>query len=171
MTQTVNGMVFDDPYEMNYEVLSLLELSVHNNGIVYDDVDGKMIFFNDQMLKATIDPSNIIYAGQGEVLMDLINNIKITTNIFGYYLTKRQNEGMPFISYFQEDMEDTKTGIRYAAATIKYDSTHFQTSKYYHNRCLKLVDLMFLMDGDPVDLHNFDTFDDIDVKKSKSKRS
>ena len=47
MTQTVNGMVFNDPYEMNYEVLSLLELSVHNNGIVYDDVDGKMIFFNE----------------------------------------------------------------------------------------------------------------------------
>ena len=163
MIMTQFGMVFQDIYELNYEVLTEMELEVKSDGTIYDSKKGTILSFNGNIIKATIDPRNIHYAGQGEIELDLLNNVRMTTTLFGHYLTKKQEEGMPFVSYFPEEkIEEIDEGeIKYTRLTLKHDNYHSISSDYFHNKCLKFLDLIFKMEENEANLKNFDSLEDI----------
>jgi hypothetical protein len=175
ITTPEGNMVFNDIYELTYELISTeMGLNIMPDGEIFDPdpTDGNtFLSFNGLSIRASIDPKNIHYAGQGDIMLDLLTNVKMVTYLLGYYLNKKQSEeGMPFVSYFQEEKVDETTDIKYTALTIKYDSVHSTTSHYYHNRCLKFIDLIFTIEGDSVDLRNFDVIEEVPVKKPAPRR-
>lgn len=157
-----NGMIFNDIYELNYEILIEMELEVRQDGTIYDPLENSILSFNGNIIKATIDPRNINYPGQGEIALDLLNNVRMTTTLFGRFIKKKQSEGMPFVSYFPEEkVEPIEDGeIKYSCLTVKYDNQNSITSDYFHNKCLKFLDLIFKIEENPADLRNFDSLDD-----------
>lgn len=168
--RTDGVMTFDDIFDLNYNFLSEMSMSVNSNGVIYykdDDTGETTILKSDgKDIIASIDPNNIHYAGPITVQFDILNDIVLVQHILGFYLQVCQNKGMPFISYFPE--EQTKTfkvkrnleiDIKYTAETIKLSASNSITSHYYHNKCLKYIDLIFMLEGDIVDLSNFDQID------------
>ena len=150
-----NGaMIFDDLFELTYELLNEMEISVRPDGIMVDNNTGNIFAINGNIIKASISPYDIKYAGQGEVELDLLGNIKMVTYLFGHYVEMKQKEGMPFVSWFQEEREEAD--IKYSSLTIKFDSVNSTTTHYYHNRCLKFLEMIFILDNQLVDLSNFD---------------
>lgn len=169
----VNGvMTFSDIYDLNYELLNELSISVLPNGsLMYhndDTGEQRILQMEGKNIIASIDPSNIHYAGPMDVTFDVLNDIKLVMTLFGFYLDIKQKEGVPFLSYFSEEEIRTlkpnprsvKTyDIKYTALTVKYNTVSSITSHYYHNRCLKFIDMIFMMEEDLVDLSNFDIID------------
>ena len=153
-------IIFNDVFELTYELLNEMELSVESNGVAYDQTTATHLADNGNMIKFSTVPTDIKYAGQGEVAYDPLTSIKINTSLLGYYIDKRiKEEGMPFVSYFQEETVD-ENDIKKSALTIKYDSINSSTTHYYYNPNLKLIELIFVISGQRVDLSNFDSIDE-----------
>ena len=170
MNMDNNGiMSFEDIFDLNYNFLSEMSMSVNPNGIVYykDDDTGEITVLKSdgKDIIASTDPNNIHYAGPITVQFDILNDIVLVQHIFGFYLNIKQAQGMPFISYFPEEQVRTfkvkrdEIDIKYTAETIKLTANESITSHYYHNKCLKYIDLIFMLEGDMVDLRNFDQID------------
>jgi len=153
-----NGMMmFDDIFELNYELLNEMELEVRNDGTVFDSERNVILALNDNIIKASIRPDHINYAGQNEISMDILTNIRLVTMIFGLQLQKKMAEGMPFMSYYQEETE--REDIKYTNLTVKQTNINSISSKYYHNKCLKFIEMIFLLNEQLVDLSNFDVLE------------
>lgn len=172
MVDSIGHIHFNDEYELNYELLNELSISVLPNGsLLYhnDDTGEQSILKMDgKNIIASISANDIHYAGPMDMKFDILNDIKLIMFLFGFYLKEKQKEGMPFLSYFSEEIikplketvRSTKTyAVKFTALTVKFNTTSSVTSSYYHNRCLKFIDMMFRMDGDIVDLTNFDSID------------
>ena len=169
----INGvMTFNDIYDLNYEFLKELSISVLPNGsLMYQNDDTgeqRLLQMDKKNIIASIDPNNIHYAGPMDISFDILNDIRLMTVLFGFYLDRKQEEGMSFLSYFAEEEIRTlrpnprsvKTyDIKYTALTVKYTTSNSITSHYYHNRCLKFIDMIFTMEEDEVDLTIFDVID------------
>lgn len=151
-----NGAIaFDDLFELTYELLNEMDISVRPDGIMCDNNTGNIFAINGNFIKASISPNQIKYAGQGEIELDLLGNKKMVEYLFGYYIeSKQKNDGMPFVSWFQEEKEEGD--IKYSSLTVKFDSSHSISSHYFHNRCLKFLEMIFILDDQLVDLSNFD---------------
>lgn|SRR5574344_494203 len=163
---TEGAMIFKDVYELTYELLvSTMGYNIlEADGAIYDPDKNTSITFMGMLIKATINPEDIKYAGQGEIALDLLNNSKLVNSIFGYYLQSKIDQGMPFVSYYTDEkiIEMKKIGdIKYSSLSIKYDSVHVTSSEFYHNKCLKYIDLIFKMEEENVNLKNFDSLDDV----------
>lgn len=164
-----NKMVFDDKYELLYELFNTLELKVRPDGTVMDENNGNIIAFNGKMCKATIDPSQIHYPGENEIDFDILGNIRLTTMLFGYYMEKRIQSGLPFRSYYNTEKKDDNE-IKYTCITVVYDHLSGINSDYYHNKCLAFIQLLFNMEEEEVDLHNFDIITEEELEKIKKRR-
>lgn len=150
-----NGsMRFEDVFELTYELFNEMEFVVRPDGSVIDTTTNNILAFNGNIIKASISPNDIKYAGQGEIVLDLLGNIKIVTTLFGHYLERKQREGMPFVSYFQDETESED--IKFSSLTVKFDTIHSVTSGFFHNRCLKFIHMIFILEEQYVDLSNFD---------------
>ena len=151
-----NGcMTFNDVFELNYELLNELEMEVKPDGIIYDPNNNVVLSFNGMMVKASINPNEIHYPGQGEIDFDILNNVRLITTLFGLYLERKMKEGMPFISFYPHEYTD-ETDLKFSNITVKFDNTRELSSEYFHNKCLKFIHMIFLLDDNKVDLHNFD---------------
>lgn len=160
------AMLFDDPFEMTYEVLNEMELEVRPDGSIYSPILHGLFFFNGLLIKASTDPNNIHYAGQGEIVLDLMNNVRIANMMFGHMIQKQQAEGMPFASFIVEEktIEATKRNeedYKVSCLTIKYDPFNEDSTNFYRNKCLKFVHGIFLAGDTFVDLTNLDNVIDI----------
>ncbi len=152
--------LFDDVYELTYYVLEELEYRLLPDGRILDYAKNEILAFNGLIIKASVSPNKINYAGQGEIVFDLLNNVRLTTVLFGRFLQKKINEGMPYVSHYPEEMID-ETEIKYNRLVVKHDTYTHTVSMFYHNKCLKFIDMIFLLDGESVELGNFDsTIDD-----------
>lgn len=169
---SMGAMMFDDVYELNYNLLNEMSISLLPDGslMYHNDETGNknLLQMEGKKILASVDPNNIHYASQLEVTFDVLDNIKLVMFLFGFYLDRKQEEGMPFLAYFSEEridlykaksrkldnLEIKKTGL-----TVKLNSAESVTSEYYHNRCLKFIDMIFRLDEDLVDLSNFDIID------------
>ena len=69
-----NEMIFEDIFELNYEVLNEMELELRPDGTIFDNNQNKVLSFNGMIIKASIRPDQIHYAGQGEIEFDILNN-------------------------------------------------------------------------------------------------
>lgn len=145
--------VFSDIYDLTYNLLNTLDLSIDNNGVIIKREDRQPLLYHGCRLKATTNPNIPCYAGQGEAMFDILNNIRLVTTLLGAVITKEANEGgFVCLSHWIEDIKDTKL----TAISIKDIQYNVITTRYYNNKCLKFVDAMFLICGEAVDLSNFD---------------
>lgn len=155
-------MVFDDVFELTYELLNEMELEVQPNGYIYDRIHNNVYSFNGLMIKASTDPMNIHYAGQGEIAFDILHNTKMMKMMFENFIAKKQAEEMPFLSFYpdEQEIEATKKGeedYKVSMLTVKFDTYHsISTPFYYRNPCLKFIHMIFLLEETQVDLRNFD---------------
>lgn len=151
-------MMFEDIYELTYELLTTMEYEIRPDGVIYEPERNAILSLNGNIIKATIRPDDIHYAGQNEIEFDIMRNIRLITMLFGQCLQKKQKEGMPFVSYYQEEKEIDS--IKYTNLVVKQTTTDFVSTKYYHNKCLKFIEIIFLLDEQPVDLSNFDILEE-----------
>lgn len=147
-------MRFDDIGELNYNLLNSIGLSINGSGYVYDQDTGIMIQDAGRLIKASIDPNSPCFAGQGEVVFDVINNIRLVTTLFGYALDKATAmEGFDSVSNYIDEWKDDP---RATSICIKMADGSVKNSGYYFNKCLKFVAAIFSIDDTLVDLNNFD---------------
>jgi hypothetical protein len=137
-------------------MLNEMGLSVEQDGYIFNYDGNVQLQLNGYKIKASIDHRDIKYAGQGEVVLDPLTNIKLVTALLGYYLNQKISDGLEFVSYYQEEKIDSKNN-KMTALTIKYDNFLSRTTKFYYNPCLKFINLIFLIENQMVDLSNFDS--------------
>ena len=178
MTFTMDGkMVFDDIYDLTYNILNELSISLLPDGsLLYrneNNGEKKLLQMDGKRIVASVDPNNIHYPGPMDINFDILNDIKMVMFIFGFYLEHEKGVGreggMPYLSHFPEEKIITfkpkkhrtlpDIELKFTAQTIKLTSASSVTSSYYHNRCLRFIDLIFCLEEDPVDLTNFDYID------------
>ena len=150
-------MIFDDIFELNYEILMNMEMEILPDGSIHDPEKNVILSMNNNIIKVSIKPNEIHYPGQNEISFDILENIRLTTLIFGLYLQKKIDNSMPFISYYQEERENND--IKYTSLIVKQTSENFATTNYYHNKCLKFIEMIFLLEDQKVDLSNFDVIE------------
>lgn len=158
MQYTVLGeMIFDDPYELVYELLNELEYTLKHDGSIYDPFTNSILSFNGMIIKASTNPNNIHYAGQGEIEFDILSNVRLVTTLFGHYLQKKEAEGLKLVSTFTEETESTAIeGAKLSRLTVRTDINHDVSSPYYYNKCLKFIWMIFAMEGTCVNFRNFE---------------
>lgn len=144
---------FDDVYELTYNLLNSIGLSIDANGYLYDQDSRTHIQFHGCKIKASVTPNVPCYAGQGEVVFDILYNIRLVTVMLGYCIDKETKlNGFSCLSHFIEDIPGTRT----TAITMKMTDGSYKTTKYYMNKCLKYIHAIFLVYDENVDLSNFD---------------
>ena len=149
--------LFEDEFELNYYVLTELNYQLTPDGKILDNNTNEILAFNSLIIKGSVNPNQINYAGQGEIELQLLTNVRMVTMLFGRFLDyKIKNEGLPFVSQFAEEMTD-ETDIKYSRLTVKHDTFNETSTEFYHNKCLKFIAMIFKLDGEEVELRNFDT--------------
>lgn len=146
---------FDDVYELNYYVLEELDLQLLPDGKILDTITNEILSFNGMIIKGSVNPNRINYAGQCEIVLDLLNNVRMVTVLFGRFLERKMADGMPFVSHFHEEMVDD-TDIKFSRLVVKHDTYNSTITPYFHNKCLKFISMIFLLDGEDIELRNFD---------------
>ena len=157
MTILPNGaLFFDNLGELTYNLLNTIGLSINSSGYVYDQDTKIVIQDAGRVIKASVDDNLPCYAGQGEVVLDVLGNIRLMTTLFGYAMDKATayNE-FSSISQYIEDLPGTKS----TALCIKMTDGSVRQSRFYNNKCLKYVDAIFAIDDTMVDLSNFDSLE------------
>lgn len=151
-------MIFDDEFELTYEILNEMELELRPDGTIYDRLRNKLYYFNGMLVKASTNPHQMHYAGQGEIAFDILHNVRMATVMFGNYLQNCQADGMEFVSWFQEERESPEIeGAKMTNLSIKKDSIFVLESPFFYNKCLKFIWCLFHLQDTRVDLSNFDT--------------
>lgn len=151
--------VYDTVEELTYALLNVMDLSTRPDGTVIDksiSPQGTVIMDSDKILKANIDPNNIHYAGESDVLLDPLVNLHLLNNLFGLFADKIRVEGeKEMISMFTEDILDVNLD-RMSRYGIKFNNGEVYYSEYYYSRCLGLIELIFILGEENVSLRNFD---------------
>ena len=157
MTILPNGaLIFDDLGELTYNLLNTIGLSINSSGYIYDQDTKIVIQDAGRVIKASVDVNMPCYAGQGEVVFDILGNIRLMTTLFGYAMDKAAAyNGFDSISQYIEDLPGTKS----TALCIKMTDGSIKHSGFYNNKCLKYVAAIFIIDDNLVDLSNFDTIE------------
>lgn len=170
MKLTEYGVMFDDVYELTYNLLSAIGIEIRMDGSLYDPDIDTVIYFDSKLMKANIYPNNLHYAGQGEIMFEPLINIKQCTELLGYFIEKKRNlDNMNFLSFYPEEMEDDITGWKYTALTIKFKSDHNISTTFYYNKCLKFIEMIFILGEQEVNLLNFDSTEDAPIKDKRIK--
>jgi hypothetical protein len=64
------------------------------------------------------------------------------------------------LSFFPEDSVD-KDGNRISRICVRFSDNTQVNSDYFYNRCLTIVDIIFKLGEESVDIHNFDSLEGI----------
>lgn len=151
MNFTGNGFViFDDIYEMYYNLFTTIGLAVNQNQYLYDQDNGNIIRFKDKYIKATVQPVTI-YAGRNDILFEPARNYQLIIALLGYYIDKNAEEIGFIAQYIDEDkvMEKQRLCIKTKKGLVQ--------SHFYKNIYLGYIECIFILSGDyMVDLSNFD---------------
>ena len=158
-------MQFADQYELIYELFNDLDLEVRPDGIVYDTRGCTIMAFNGMNIKANINPYNIHYAGEGEIVFEPLTNVRLITTLFGWDLDRKIKEGVISFYTFSPNELVGDDEVKRTNLTVKFNDNDSISSKYYHNKCLKFIEMIFILNGEQVDLYNFDIIEEQPVKK------
>ncbi len=152
--QVDGSMVFTDIFDLTYNILNAIGLSIDNYGYIKDQDSGIHLEFQGRKLKATVNPSIPCYAGQGEVLFDPLGNTRQMHTLLGYAIDKETmtNPNFRCISHYINDSATSPL----TSMTLKMADGSLRSTKLYQNRCLKFISAIFLIYEDNVDLSNFD---------------
>ena len=142
--------------ERDYNLFLIIGLSIDAEQHLYDQDTGAKLNFKGKYIKAAINENIPVYAGKNDIVFDPSKNYAIMVTLLGYYLDKESKsidgDNIGFISQGMEDSPDRE-----------YHRLFIQTSKkgriesdWYQNSYLGFLDCIFKLDGQNVDLHNFD---------------
>ena len=137
------------------------------NGYLYDQDDGNYLQFDENYIKCTLDPNQIIYAGRNEIIFEPNTNYKLINTLFGYYLDKcqRSEDGDilgGYVAHYSDETPERKQRV-----VVKTLGRGEISSKWYWFIYLAFIDCMFAIAGYNVDLSNFDIEPEIDKKTGK----
>ena len=110
------------------------------------------IEFKGKCIKYTSDPNKNLLLAKNDILFDPMNNSKLMSNLFAYYLTKlEENEGVVFESYYTKNGNEGRTALE---IKNQYEKI---TSKYYNNDSMKYIDIILKLNGESgIDLSEYD---------------
>lgn len=154
---------YDTVEELTYNLLNTMGLSTRPDGVVIDTelntLGGVEVKISGKLLKATIDQKRIMYAGEGELMLDILSNYKILSELLGLFLDKKKEfEDVETLSFYPIETVD-QNEIPISNMNVKFSNNEIYESDYFHNRCLSLVHMIFIIGDINVDLHNFDTLE------------
>lgn len=155
--------VYNDVYQLTYDLLNAMGMAVRPNGIVIDTEAGNSIVqFSGKCIKATINPYDIKYATIDEIAFEPLTNSKLLVSFLGRVLDKyadEMNHTIEAISYFQDEIVDENKNKK-VRMCVKWTNNTITSSNYYYNKCLALIELIFIIGEINVNLNNFDILEE-----------
>lgn len=153
--------------DLHFNVLNAIGISIKDQLLVDQDT-GSQLNFEGLPIVYSYDVNAPVFTTEDAIKLDLINNIKMATYLFGYFINKivadPEDDVKEVFTFFQID--DSDKGA--SALSIKYESEEEgkvqQTSDMFYNNVLKYPALILLMSGNFMDLH---IFDDPDLRRKK----
>lgn len=137
---------------LNYQLMCEIGLEVDQEMRVVDQDLGNVIMFKGKTLKANIGGLRQPFIGRNDILFDPVNNYKIMTTIFAYYVQKLTNmEGRYFNIFYPVQLQSGKT-----YAEIKEDMKVIRSGAYF-NPCIAFIDLVFRLNNEEYDLSMYDS--------------
>lgn len=157
---SVNELIYAMCQEMNITILP--------DGCLFDTDTGADISFQNKLLKININIQDSRYAGEGEIILDIMNNIKQVSTLLGYYFEKLSNtENKNIIGYYPTEFDINESDYKKTNITIKYEDPTIPTisTNMYYNKCLSLIESIFIVNDDRVNLTNLDSIEYLMPKK------
>ncbi|MCM1215950.1 MAG: hypothetical protein NC548_15695 [Lachnospiraceae bacterium] len=147
--------MFDDIYDLTYNLLNSIGISIDNTCYLYDQDTSTHIDFQGRHLKCSVNPNIPCFAGQGEVVFDLMNVRQMAT-MLGYAITKEeaQNPQFKVVSHYISEFPNDK---KCTAINLKMMNGDLKSTNFYYNKCLKFIAAIFLVYDEVVNLSNFDS--------------
>lgn len=165
MQFTPNGVMYDDIYEMYYELFNTIGLSINKDQYLYDQDTGVVIKYNDKYIKATNVPMTL-YAGRNDIVFEPQKNYNLMVTLFGYFMDKEtnMNEGCNF-SFIAQGIEDNPNPENKTQRLTVRTSIGDFSSHFYSNLWLGYAELIFVLGNQmgAVDLSNFDVIEEENV--------
>lgn len=156
----INGvMVFDDIYDLTYNILLTSGLDIDTNNYIFDQDNKNILQFQGRKIKTSVNPNSSCYAGQGEITFDILDNVRLVTTLLGYCIDKETaTNGFSCLSHFIEErqMDDY---IKPTSLSLKMSDYSVRSTNFYYNKCLKYIHAIFLVYEYNVDLSNFDSIE------------
>ena len=149
--------MYNTKEDMIFALINEIGLSINNNGSLFDQDTGQIIYFGGKEIKCSIDPTIPVYKSDMSVIFDPLNDMKLMTTILGYYLEKERSMGDYYpITYSFNDRD--KRGPSNMSVQIQTPDRGIVevVSGFYYNRCLKISDIILRMGGQESNLSNFD---------------
>ena len=154
--------------DFHFQVLNAIGISIRNGTLVDQDT-GAVIMYEGKPIVYSYDENKPVFDTEDAVKLDLINNMKMATNLFGYYLNKivadPDHEAISVDSFYQTDDADkgkSALNVRY----VTEDGKVTVQGRYFFNNVLKYPALILAMEGNPFELQ-IDKFDDPELAKGK----
>lgn len=149
-------MVFDDVYELYYNLFNAIGLSINVEGRLYDQDSIQELLYNNHFIKATTYNAPV-YAGKNDVIFDPYKNYNIMVMLFGYWLDKETQFNGMNIGYLSQYIEDNKDPDdpkqRFVLKTVNGE----YASKWYYNLWLGYAEIIIaISDNVALDLSKLD---------------
>jgi hypothetical protein len=132
--------MFEDIYELTYNLLMAMNIDCdpQSGALIYTNEntgEKKMLQMDGRKIVASVDPNNIHYAGPMDISFDILNDIRLVTFIFGFYLDNEKmvnNGGMPYLSHFAEEaIQSFKPKSRICVPSSKTLREDLPTDSYF----------------------------------------
>lgn len=141
--------------ELNYNLFMTIGLGIDSEQHLYDQDSEQKLNYKGKYIKAAINDMPI-YAGRNDIVFDPSKNYNLMATLIGYYIDKesKSEEGdrIGFIAQGTEDTPDKEFHRIFVQSSIKGRVE----SDWYQNGYLGFIDCIFKLDGQNIDLHNFD---------------
>lgn len=141
--------------ELNYNLFLAIGLGINEEQHLYDQDTYKELNFKGKYIKASVNDMPV-YAGKNDVVFMPSKNYHLMATLFGYYIDKEsKSEDGDKIGFIAQGTEDTpdKEFHRIFVQTSRLGRIE---SDWFMNGYLGFIDCIFKMDGQMIDLHNFD---------------
>lgn len=137
---------------LTYQIMCEIGLEIDNEMRVVDQDFGNVIMFKGKSLKASNDPLREPFIGRNDIFFDPVNNFKLMSGLFQYYIQKLSNlEGRYFNIFYPVQLPSGKTYIE-----IKENMNPIRSGSYF-NPCIAYIDLIFRLNGEEYDLSVYDS--------------
>lgn len=148
-------MIFDDVYEMYYNLFLEIGLAINHNSYLYDTDTGIELKYKDKYIKASVSQAPI-YPGMYDIIFDPATNYNLVAVLLGYYIDKVSKSGEDTIGYIAQYIEDNgSVDDRKQRIAVKTNHGDYFTN-FYYNLYLAYIEMIFLLGGNTVYLSNFD---------------
>jgi hypothetical protein len=92
-------------------------------------------------------------------MLEILTNYKTLNSLLGLFLDKKKMfDNLETLSFFPEDAVDVD-GNRISMLSVRFADNSQVSSDYYYNRCLTILDIIFKLGEENVNIHNFDSLE------------